>query len=117
MPRCSPRCVSECSDSDDLHTRIIAQLLEDAGATFPGKSKRLHVSQTETRYRITYGVVIRLCKIGFHHDDVCPRYQLIEGSFAVQISRQLMSHDFTRESHCLILLRLCRDSQSPVQWD
>src|SRR5438132_192698 len=106
MPRCSPRCVSECSDSDNLHTRIIAQLLEDAGAIFPGQSKSLHVSQTETRYRITYGVVIRLFKIGFHHGDVRPRYQLIKGNFVMQISRQLTSHSFARELHCLILLNL-----------
>src|SRR5262249_26300336 len=94
------------SDSDNLYTGIIAQLFEEARAIFPGKSKRLHVSQTETCYYIAYGVVIRLFKIGFHHSDVRPRYQLIEGNFMVQISRQLTSYSFARELHCLILLNL-----------
>src|SRR5207244_12890466 len=100
MPRCSPRCTSERFDRDNLYTGIIAQLFEEAGAIFPGKSERLHVSQTETCYRIAYGVVIRLFKIGFHHGDVRPRHQLIVGNFVMQISRQLTSHGFARsEEH------------------
>src|SRR5262249_3874032 len=71
--------IGSALDSDNLHTSVIAQLLEEAGAIFPSQSKRLHVSQTETRYRITYGVVIRLVKIGFHHGAVRPCYQFIEG--------------------------------------
>ena len=91
---------------DDFHTGIVTQFLENTLAIFPCESKCPHVSQTETRYCITYSVVVCRFKVVFHHGSIRPCHELIQGNLMVQIGCDLMRYSFTREWHSVILLNL-----------